>query len=90
VYQSREFAIQLTNQPFLADRFITQLCPDYMGIELGIGESLIIKAIAQSTGRKPADIKADFLKVGDLGLVAEVIAFGLAPQLDFQTKFSES
>jgi DNA ligase-1 len=43
-----------------------------MGIELGIGESLIIKAIAQSTGRKSADIKADLLKVGDLGLVAEV------------------
>jgi DNA ligase-1 len=43
-----------------------------MGIELGIGESLIIKAIAQSPGRKPADIKADLLKVGDLGLVAEV------------------
>lgn len=48
-----------------------QLCPDYMGIELGIGESLIIKAIAQSTGRKPADIKADLSKIGDLGLVAE-------------------
>jgi len=78
--------IQLTNQPFLTDCFIAQLCPDYMGIELGIGESLIIKAIAQSTGRKPADIKADFLKVGDLGLVAEVSAFGLAPQYDFQTK----
>jgi hypothetical protein len=43
-----------------------------MGVELGIGESLIIKAIAQSTGRKPADIKADLKKVGDLGLVAEV------------------
>lgn len=43
-----------------------------MGIELGIGESLIVKAIAQVTGRKPADIKADLLKVGDLGLVAEV------------------
>lgn len=57
-----------------------------MGIELGIGESLIIKAIAQSTGRKPADIKADLLKVGDLGLVAEVsLASGRAvlwPRID--------
>lgn len=49
-----------------------QLCPDYMGVELGIGESLIVKAIAQSTARKPADIKTDLRKVGDLGLVAEV------------------
>jgi hypothetical protein len=44
-----------------------------MGLELGLGESLIIKAIAQSTGRTPASIKTDLRKVGDLGLVAEVI-----------------
>jgi hypothetical protein len=46
-----------------------------MGLELGLGESLIIKAIAQSTGRTPASIKTDLRKVGDLGLVAEVIYF---------------
>ncbi|KAF8321224.1 DNA ligase I [Clavulina sp. PMI_390] len=49
---------------------INRLCPDYMGLELGIGESLLQKAIAQSTGRKPDAIKADFKEVGDLGLVA--------------------
>ncbi len=43
-----------------------------MGLELGLGETLIIKAIAQSTGRTPASIKTDLRKVGDLGLVAEV------------------
>ncbi len=43
-----------------------------MGLELGLGESLIIKAIAQSTGRTPQVIKTDLRKAGDLGLVAEV------------------
>ncbi len=49
-----------------------QLCPDYEGTELGIGESLLIKAIAESTGRSLALIKADLKKEGDLGLVAMV------------------
>lgn len=43
-----------------------------MGIELGIGESLLIKAIAESTGRNLPLIKADLKREGDLGLVAMV------------------
>lgn len=42
-----------------------------MGIELGIGESLLIKAISNSTGRSVATIKVDLKKEGDLGLVAQ-------------------
>ncbi|KAI0825099.1 ATP-dependent DNA ligase [Trametes gibbosa] len=49
---------------------INRLCPDYEGIELGIGESLLIKAISESTGRSLAVVKADLKKEGDLGLVA--------------------
>ncbi|KAJ1028262.1 hypothetical protein NDA13_003706 [Ustilago tritici] len=49
---------------------INRLCPDYEGLELGIGESLLIKAIAQSTGREVARIKKDLEAQGDLGLVA--------------------
>ena len=49
-----------------------QLCPDYVGIELGIGESLLLKAIGESTGRSLAVVKADLKKEGDLGLVAKV------------------
>ncbi|KAH9970208.1 hypothetical protein BGW80DRAFT_1447105 [Lactifluus volemus] len=41
---------------------IIRLCPDYTGIELRIGESLLIKAIGKSTGR---NLKEE----GDLGLV---------------------
>jgi DNA ligase 1 len=41
-------------------------------VELGIGESLLIKAITDSTGRSNALVKADLKKEGDLGLVAMV------------------
>ncbi|PLW11258.1 hypothetical protein PCANC_20307 [Puccinia coronata f. sp. avenae] len=50
---------------------INRLCPDYEGIELGIGESILIKAIGSSMGRTIAQVKADFKKVGDLGSVAQ-------------------
>ncbi|CEJ93870.1 Putative DNA ligase [[Torrubiella] hemipterigena] len=49
---------------------INKLAPDYAGIELGIGESLIMKAIGESTGRSLQVIKADQKEIGDLGLVA--------------------
>lgn len=49
---------------------INRLCPDYIGMELGLGESLLIKAIGQSTGRPLATVKAELKKEGDLGLVA--------------------
>jgi DNA ligase-1 len=47
-----------------------KLGSDYTGLELGIGESLIMKAIGESTGRSLAVIKADQNEIGDLGLVA--------------------
>ncbi|KAK4138314.1 ATP-dependent DNA ligase [Trichocladium antarcticum] len=49
---------------------INKLAPDYAGIELGIGESLIMKAIGESTGRSLAVVKQDQKEIGDLGLVA--------------------
>ena len=49
---------------------INKLAADYAGIELGIGESLIMKAIGETTGRNLAIIKADQAEIGDLGLVA--------------------
>lgn len=49
---------------------INKLAADYAGIELGIGESLIMKAIGESTGRSLPVIKADQHEIGDLGLVA--------------------
>lgn len=62
--------VPLTSWSYLNIWF--QLSPDYVGVELGIGESLLIKAISESTGRSLATIKADLKKEGDLGLVAMV------------------
>lgn len=49
---------------------VNKLAPDYAGIELGIGESTIMKAIGESTGRTLQIIKNDQKEIGDLGLVA--------------------
>ncbi|KAF1953341.1 ATP-dependent DNA ligase [Byssothecium circinans] len=49
---------------------INKLAADYAGIELGIGESIIMKAVSESTGRSLQHIKNDQNEVGDLGLVA--------------------
>lgn len=50
---------------------INRLGPEYEpGLELGLGETLIIKALAEATGRTNAQIKNDYKEVGDLGLVA--------------------
>ena len=50
---------------------LNQIAPAYEGLELGIGESLLVKAIANTTGRSAQQIKADQEKAGDLGIVAE-------------------
>eukprot|EP01137_Pigoraptor_chileana_P008303 Opistho-2@54941 len=48
-----------------------KIAPDYSGIELGVGEALLIKAIAEATGRSAAAIKTDAESAGDLGTVAQ-------------------
>ncbi|XP_058444785.1 DNA ligase 1 isoform X2 [Malaya genurostris] len=50
---------------------LNQLAPAYEGVELGIAEHTLMKAIAQSTGRSLSQIKTDAQHTGDLGLVAE-------------------
>ncbi|XP_055522822.1 DNA ligase 1 isoform X2 [Wyeomyia smithii] len=65
--------IVLSPQDLLASVYLSlnQLAPAYEGVELGIAEHTLMKAIAQSTGRSLAQIKADAQSTGDLGLVAE-------------------
>ncbi|XP_060534807.1 DNA ligase 1 isoform X2 [Cylas formicarius] len=50
---------------------LNKIAPAYEGLELGVAETSLMKAIAQSTGRTVAQIKADAQETGDLGVVAE-------------------
>lgn len=50
---------------------LSRLGPTYEGLELGLGEALLIKAIATSTGRTTAKIKKEIEELGDIGLVAQ-------------------
>ncbi|XP_074648224.1 DNA ligase 1-like isoform X2 [Tubulanus polymorphus] len=50
---------------------LNQLAPAYEGVELGIGDLVLVKAIAQATGRSVDKIRADVKEEGDLGIVAE-------------------
>ena len=49
---------------------INAVAPAYSGIEMGIGDATIIKALAQATGKSPQVIKEDYKGQGDLGIVA--------------------
>jgi DNA ligase-1 len=46
------------------------VAPAYEGLELGIGDSLLVKAICEATGRKKDAVEQAYEKEGDLGTVA--------------------
>ncbi|CAG9804144.1 unnamed protein product [Chironomus riparius] len=50
---------------------LNQVAPAFEGLELGVAETNIMKAIAQTTGRSLQQIKSDSQQIGDLGVVAE-------------------
>ena len=51
-----------------------KLSPAFEGIELGLGEKLTIKAIAESSGISVKEVEEKLGSVGDLGETAKVIA----------------
>ena len=51
-----------------------RLAPFFEPIEIGMGDKLVMAAIAQGAGRPPAEISKLFDTLGDLGLVAEKVA----------------
>ncbi|GAA5883042.1 hypothetical protein JCM16303_006806 [Sporobolomyces ruberrimus] len=50
---------------------INRLAPEYESLELGIGESLLMKAIGEACGRTLAQVKSEYKEIGDLGEVAQ-------------------
>lgn len=48
-----------------------KLYPDYMGVELGLAEKLLIRAVAGVTGKSESQVDSDCKKTGDVGLTAE-------------------
>ena len=48
-----------------------QLVPSFKGIDLGVGEGLLIRAISHATGYDTTTVEKVYTKTGDLGLTAE-------------------
>lgn len=48
-----------------------KLYPDYVGVELGLAEKLLIKAAAETTGKTERAVDEDYKRSGDLGLTIE-------------------
>ncbi|XP_052026815.1 DNA ligase 1 isoform X4 [Apodemus sylvaticus] len=50
---------------------LSRLGPPQQGLELGVGDGVLLKAVAQATGRQLESIRAEVAEKGDVGLVAE-------------------
>jgi len=62
-----------------------RLAPFFEPVEIGMGEKLVMAAIAQSSGRAPAEVARLYDELGDLGLVAARVAAepeGAAPSIN--------
>ena len=49
---------------------VNRVAPAHAGVELGIGDATLIRALAEATGRSEAKVKLDLDSRGDLGVVA--------------------
>lgn len=48
-----------------------KLAPQFEGVELGIGDMIMQKAIMEATGKSLKNLRAEYKKIGDLGLIAQ-------------------
>jgi DNA ligase 1 len=49
---------------------VNKLAPAHEGVEIGVGESILLKALSQTSGSSVAALRAVYKEVGDLGDVA--------------------
>ncbi|CAA7399102.1 unnamed protein product [Spirodela intermedia] len=61
-----------------------KIAPPHEGLELGIGDASIIRALAEAYGRKEEHVKNQLKELGDLGLVAK--ASRLSQRVMFKPK----
>jgi hypothetical protein len=50
--------------------FLITLAPAYDALETGIGHGIMLKSVAKACGLSAAQVRARFVKEGDLGTVA--------------------
>jgi len=53
--------------------YLTQgkICPDFVGLEMGVAEKLAVKALSKASGVKESDIEENLRKTGDIGEAAQ-------------------
>ncbi len=58
--------------------YLTQgkLYPDFVGIELGLAEKMVARAVALTAGIAAREVDSEYKKMGDIGLAAEKILLG--------------
>eukprot|EP01025_Chloroclados_australasicus_P065346 TRINITY_DN8911_c0_g1_i3.p1 TRINITY_DN8911_c0_g1~~TRINITY_DN8911_c0_g1_i3.p1 ORF type:complete len:746 (-),score=67.51 TRINITY_DN8911_c0_g1_i3:431-2668(-) len=49
---------------------VNRVAPEHDGIELGVGDAMLTKVVANVTGKKASDIKKELQQTGDLGNIA--------------------
>ena len=49
---------------------VNRVAPAHAGVELGVGDATLVRALAEATGRTEARVKAELATEGDLGKVA--------------------
>ena len=53
-----------------------QLVPSFQGLEMGMSEKLLLRALAGATGQEPERVLGDFKRLGDLGKTAAELIKG--------------
>ena len=66
-----------------------QLLPSFRGLQMGMSEKLLVRAIALGAEREPADVAAAFKQSGDLGKTAEALLSGGGKRLTVTAVYEE-
>ncbi|KOB86863.1 hypothetical protein PFDG_02427 [Plasmodium falciparum Dd2] len=73
---------------------LNKVAPDYLNVEAGVGEALILKTMSEAYSRTESSIKKDLQQIEDLGIIAENCSCKMRtifplPRLTIQSVFHE-